>query len=121
MLRLKLATHAPTRQKLMTLLRERRGALLSTQDEEELARYTALLEVCKQEAWGDQWGKKSDEGELPFEQMMTIRVVKAELESVGETPLVRRLGQDRFGETVGRLIQDREHLGKLRPDGRRSI
>ena len=121
MLRLKLSTHTPTRQKLMTLLREKRGALLTSQKGEELSRYAALLEVYKQDAWGEQWGKKSDETELPFEQMMTVRVVRAELDSVTDAQLVRQIGSDRFGEMVGQLLQDRENLGRIRPDGRRAL
>src|ERR1017187_3820357 len=96
MLRLKLSTHTPTRQKLMTLLREKRGALLASQNEEELACYAALLELYKQEAWGDLWGKKTDETELPFEQMMTVRVVRGELDSVSDTQLVHQIGSEKF-------------------------
>jgi hypothetical protein len=121
MLRLKLSTHEPTRQKLMTILRDRRGALLSSQNEEDIARYAAILEWYKQDAWGDSWGKKTDESELPFEQMMTIRVVKSELDAIADTPLVRKLGNDKFGELVGAAYEQRDQIFKARPDGKLAL
>jgi hypothetical protein len=121
MLRLKLSTHEPTRQKLMTILRDRRGALLSSQNEEDIARYAAILEWYKQDAWGDSWGKKTDESELPFEQMMTIRVVKSELDAIADTPLVRKLGNDKFGELVQAAYEQRDQIFKARPDGKLAL
>jgi hypothetical protein len=119
---LKLSTHAPTREKLFAKVREQRQQLLSTQDETLLARYAAVLELTKRQTWGDDWGRRSDESELPFEQMMTIRVLNTEIESVLDTPLVRRVGTDTFSERVSRVVEGpRDDLGALRQDGRLAL
>lgn len=119
---LKLSTHAPTREKLFAKVREQRQQLISSQDEKLLARYAAILELTKRQAWGEDWGKRSDESELPFEQMMSIRVLNAEIESVLESPLVRRLGADSFAEQVNAAVEGpRESLGSLRQDGRLAL
>lgn len=121
MLRLKLSTHEPTRLKLMNILRERRGQILASQSEQEIARYAALLEWYKQDAWGDSWGRKTDETELPFEQMMTIRVVRSELDAIAETALVRKVGADAFGDQVSAAFEAREEIFKKRADGKLAL
>jgi hypothetical protein len=119
---LKLSTHAPTREKLFARVREQRQQLLSTQDEVLLARYAAVLELTKRQTWGEEWGKKSDESELPFEQMMVIRVLNAEIEAVLDSPLVRKLGTEQFSDQVNRAVEGpREALGSLRQDGRLAL
>jgi len=119
---LRLSTHAPTREKLFAKVREQRQQLLSSGDEDLLARYAAILELTKRQAWGDDWGRKTDETELPFEQMMSIRVLNAEVEAVLECPLVRRLGPDSFAAKVNAQVDGpREELGSLRQDGRLAL
>jgi len=119
---LRLSTHAPTREKLFSKVREQRQQLLSGGDEELLSRYAAILELTKRQAWGEDWGRKTDETELPFEQMMSIRVLNAEVESVLECPLVRRIGQDLFAAKVNVQVDGpREELGSLRQDGRLAL
>ncbi|MFN8606506.1 MAG: tubulin-like doman-containing protein [Vulcanimicrobiota bacterium] len=119
---LRLSTHAPTREKLFAKVREQRQQLLSSGDEELLARYAAILELTKRQAWGEDWGRKTDETELPFEQMMSIRVLNAEVEAVLECPLVRRLGADSFAAKVNAYVDGpREALGSLRQDGRMAL
>ena len=119
---LRLSTHAPTREKLFAKVREQRQHLLSGADEELVARYAAILELTKRQAWGEDWGRKTDETELPFEQMMSIRVLNAEVEAVLECPLVRRIGADSFAAKVNGLVEGpREGLGSLRQDGRLAL
>jgi len=116
---LKLSTHAPTREKLFSKVREQRQQILSSSDEDLLARYAGILELTKRQAWGDQWGVKTDDSELPFEQMMSVRVLNAEVEAVLECPTVRKLGEDRFSDKVNALVEGpREQLGIARLDGR---
>ncbi len=119
---LRLSTHAPTREKLFGKVREQRQQLLSSSDEDLVARYAAILELTKRQAWGEDWGRKTDESELPFEQMMSIRVLNAEVEAVLECPLVRRLGPDSFATKVNGYVEGpREQLGSLRQDGRMAL
>lgn len=119
---LKLSTHAPTREKLYAKVREQRQQLISGSDEELMARYAAILEVTKRAAWGEDWGKKSDETELPFEQMMAVRILGAEIDAVLESPLVRRMGVDAFSEQVNQKVEGPpENLGSLRQDGRLAL
>lgn len=119
---LRLSTHAPTREKLFAKVREQRQQLLSSGDEELLSRYAAILELTKRQAWGEDWGRKTDETEFPFEQMMSIRVLNAEVEAVLECPLVRRLGPDAFAAKVNAQVDGpREDLGSLRQDGRLAL
>ncbi len=119
---LKLSTHAPTREKLFAKVREQRQQLLSSNDEQLLARYASILELTKRQAWGEDWGRKSDESELPFEQMMSIRILNTEVEAVLECPLVRRLGADEFSAKVNQLVDGpRDQVGSLRQDGRLAL
>ncbi len=119
MLLVKLSTNATTREKLFQLVKGRRNAVVGTQDVEELAAYVALLEHYKREAWGDLWGKVTDESELPFDSMMAVKVIKDELENLHDAPLVRRLGADEFGKRVGAV--NPETCSKQRPDGKLAL
>lgn len=119
---LRLSTHAPTREKLLARVTQQRQTLLSTQDEALLARYAAVLDASKREAYGDQWGKVSDETELPFGNMMTVRVLSSEIDSVLDSPLVRRVGSDAFSDRVRELGSGPvEHIASLRADGRLAL
>ncbi len=119
---LKLSTHAPTREKLGAKVRDQRQQLLSSNDEGQMSKYAAILELTKRQAWGDSWGLKSDESDLPFEQMMSVRVLNSEIEAVMESALVRRLGADAFADKVTAVVEGpRDNLGVLRQDGRLAL
>jgi hypothetical protein len=100
MLLLKLSTQPQIRQRLMSTIRDRRGQILTSQLNQNLARYAAVLEWHKQITWGDNWGKKSDESELSFEQAMTLRILKSELDTVGETVLVKAIKAEDFANQI---------------------
>lgn len=119
---LKLSTHAPTREKLYGKVREQRQQILASSDEGLLKNYAGILELTKRQAWGEDWGRKTDDSELPFEQMMTVRVLSAEIQAVMECPAVRAMGQDHFSEKVFQLIESSGgQLGQARGDGRLAL
>ncbi|MEW6283459.1 MAG: hypothetical protein AB1758_32920, partial [Candidatus Eremiobacterota bacterium] len=121
MMLVKLTSQASTREKLSKLVKARRDAVLSTQDPTEMSTYCALLNHYKKEAYGERWGKVSSESELPFEDMMVVRVILDEEKRVLESPLVRSLGPDKVGEAVEGILADPERYTRLREDGKRAL
>ncbi|MCE7875022.1 DNA-protecting protein DprA, partial [bacterium CPR1] len=121
MMLVKLTTGTATREKLYKLVKQRRDAVLSTQDEQEMAAYCALLEHYKREAYGEKWGKVSSESELPFEDMMTVRVLSDEVQHVMESPLVRSLGPEAIGQKAEEVMARAEQFTRRREDGKLAL
>ncbi len=121
MMLVKLTTGAATREKLYKLVKQRRDAVLSTQDEQEMAAYCALLEHYKREAYGEKWGKVSSESELAFEDMMTVRVLSDEVQHVMESPLVRSLGPEAIGQKAEEVMANAEQFTRKREDGKLAL
>lgn len=119
---LRLSTHAPTREKLFTRVREQRRQLLASQDEALLARYAMTLESSKKQAWGEQWGKIPDESHLPFEPMMMSKALSGEIEALAECPTVQKLGHEAFGLLIEELMRlPQQEVAQVRPDGRLAL
>lgn len=121
MMLVKLTANASTREKLFKLVKGRRDAVLATTDAEEMAAYTALLQHYKREAYGELWGKVSSESDLPFEDMMTVRVINDEEKHVKESPLVRSLGEDAIGQKADEVMREPGKHTRKREDGRLAL
>ncbi|MCA9796551.1 MAG: hypothetical protein KC910_32305, partial [Candidatus Eremiobacteraeota bacterium] len=118
---LKLSQTHPLREKLFDQIRAKLDSLLKTSEVDQLAAFAALLSTTKRNAYGDKWGKVSGEEELPFEQMMEVRVISAQEKKISESPLVRKIGPDQLGERMVELQKSPNGLLRERPDGRLAI
>lgn len=120
MLILKLSQDHTLRGKLNEQIKEKQKQFHESLKLDLAAGYAAILGASKRAAYGEKWGKVSSEQELPFEQMMEVRVLSEQERRLEQSALSREVGPEAIGQRMQELADDNPH-SKTRPDGRLAL